>query len=50
MCGGACQSTERVWPACATSSGARYSGVPHSVWLLDPGASFFAKPKSAIFT
>ena len=31
------------------TSGARYSGVPHSVYVLLPGDSFFANPKSVIF-
>lgn len=43
------QSTAPVWPLCVTSSGAKYSGVPHRVYVFCPTGSFFAKPKSAIF-
>ena len=44
------QSTALVWPDCVTNSGARYSGVPHSVLVFWPVGSFLANPKSAIFT
>lgn len=45
------QSTPLPWPALLTSSGARYSGVPHSVKVRarGPGLSRLAKPKSHNF-
>lgn len=36
-------------PSCAMISGARYSGVPHSVLVRAPGRTFLANPKSAIW-
>ena len=43
------QSTGLACPVWVTSSGARYSGVPHRVKVFTPGASLLANPKSAIF-
>lgn len=46
------QSTPLPWPWLASSSGARYSGVPHSVKVRarGPGPSCLANPKSHSFT
>ena len=46
------QSTPLPWPWLASSSGARYSGVPHRVKVRarGPGPSCLANPKSHSFT
>ena len=36
-------------PSWAMISGARYSGVPHSVLVRAPGSTCLTKPKSAIW-